>query len=164
MEAPGYAFDTLDAGGNIDDRVKELVSAQGYIRQEICSALGVPLPLINGTYQNNLEEIYVAFLSEAIAPLSEQIEASFNKSLLGASGMMSFIIQFDYESLRKTSYKTQVENAKAKIEMGVWNPNQAKDALGTGTWTQDGENYFVSANLKSINDPAFIAGPDTIKK
>jgi phage portal protein BeeE len=95
----------------------ELTDNRKFQVEEICRLFNVPPQMVNGTsgYSN---EVFIAFVQNAVKPVAEEFAQRFTKLLpLEARGRHQY--EWDYQSLERTNSTQQMANIKDRLTYGI---------------------------------------------
>jgi len=154
----GKAFKTvvLDEGMKISPVKVSSVDLQ-FIEQmkmskrDIAKLFRVPMSKLmerEGATYNNNESENIAYTIDALMPLFEKIEASFNKYLLDGT---NYYVEFDYQRLLKGDIKAQSEYIRTTKQWGVLTSNEIRADLGRGP-IDGGDKLHMPLNMGDAND------------
>jgi len=114
---------------------------------------GVPPPKIqdlqNGVQYRNLEELNIAFLKDAIAPMVEKFEVEFNTKLEKDLGDGVYI-QFDMESYLRADATAMAEQNRTGIQNAYKTPNQIRERNGDNP-IDGGDRLFIQSNMVPLD-------------
>jgi HK97 family phage portal protein len=150
LRFPDTEYSVLDTG-TIDDRIRWLKDNAAFQDERIAKVFGVPLPLINGSYQNNLETIYTVFIETGLKPITTHFEQAFN-SLLTPSERLTYYFEYDFNSLKKTDLAGRIDAYAKQINNGMLSPNEAREKENLPGMGSAGDNYFIPANLMPLTE------------
>jgi HK97 family phage portal protein len=158
MQFPDTKYSVLDTG-TIDDRIRWLKENAAYQDERIAKVFGVPIPLINGTYQNNLEAIFTVFIETGLRPICTHFEQSFNM-LLSPADRLYHYFEYDYNSLMKADLAARIDAYTKQITNAIASPNEVREKENLPGIGPAGDTYFIPANLMPLtmeNITAYMA-------
>jgi HK97 family phage portal protein len=147
----------------------DFVNSRTKVWEEICSAMGVPLPMI-GILENatlaNIETSRRIFWLDSIVPMLRRIKSQLNQQLAKEFGLILDYDLSNIEALRE-DYNEKLGAAEKLFRMGV--PfNRINEVLGLEVGDIDGGDtgYLPSGLIPSDLEPLELssADPDTLKR
>lgn len=112
----------------------QLLETYKFQVQEIARMMGVPSILINDSnvtaWGSGIQQIMEGFYKLGLRPYLENIEASIKRHLLPEEDWDKIFIEFDFESLLRSSLKDRVESFSKAINSGQMTPNEARAEEG----------------------------------
>lgn len=132
----------------------QFLESRKFTVREICRFFGVhPSRVFDDTSTNykSVEMGNVDFLSSTLNPLLRNIEAEFNRKIVGQSGYGKRKIQFDRRGLYACDLDSRVKYQAQTIGAGLYTVNEWR-AEENKPPVEGGDRVLVSANLKDIND------------
>lgn len=117
-------------------------------KQNISSALGVPLPKITGEFQNKAtaDVVNYSFFSDTIEPICRSIEDPINV-FLGKFEPGVCIFHTPYAYVDAAEIRADREHY---IKMGLTTLNVQRESLGFPTDAKYGNEYFIESSLQPI--------------
>ena len=145
-------------GGGVE--VKELgmsnedaqfLETRHFSKQEIASAFGVPLFILNDTknsttWGTGLEQQLRAFKTLSLQPRLDRLAQTLRRELLlpNERGRIRFV--FDTDELTLGDFKDRMEGYAKGIEAGILNPNEAREIEGRNP-REGGDDYRQPMNI-----------------
>lgn len=150
-------FSTIDTGV-ADNKASELSENRKFQQEVIAQMFNIPIQYLTGEGSIDIETLTTMFMSEAILPLAQTFEEAFNK-LFPKSERGRFYIEFNYNSILRTSLNTKIDSYTKQLNNGLLSPNEirAKENL---TKIEAGDYHFVPSNLLPLtkdNVEAYMA-------
>ncbi|URZ15326.1 phage portal protein [Clostridium felsineum] len=155
---------TVPAGYNVSSLNLSLVDSQFAElkldgKKDIATAIGLPYSLLHdGTIT---EEDNVALLTNTIIPIIIQIEQEMNWKLLSSKDRKSYKIEFDINSMLRTSPEKQMTIITNYVKNGVYSLEYARKLLGI---TTDFKNETVTLPSGQILLRDLLSGKATWQK
>jgi len=150
LELPGTEFGVLDTG-TVDERVRWLKENAAYCDERVAKYYGYPLPLLNGTYQNNIEEIFSILTETAIRPICQHIAESF-MLLLDPKDRPFMYFEHDFNILMKTNLSSRIDAYTKQIGWGIFSPNEVLEKENRPGFGPAGDTHFIPANLMPLTE------------
>ena len=129
----------------------QFIEAQHLTKQEIASAFGVPLFILNDTQKSTtwgtgLEQQLRAFKTLSLGPRLNRLAQTLARELLSSRerGQSRFI--FDTDALTLGDFKDRMDGYRSGIESGVLNPNEAREVEGRNP-RDGGDSYHKPLNI-----------------
>jgi HK97 family phage portal protein len=117
-------FTTLDTGAS-DNRASELSDNRNFQLRVISQIFGVPLEYLSGEGATDIEKLTTMFATQAIAPIVQQLEESFNK-LFTVQDRGKYYIKFNYNSLLRTSLSNKIDSYTKQMNNGILTVNEIR--------------------------------------
>ena len=137
----------------------DFINSRKFVRDEICSAYGVPPPMV-GNYESatlaNIETARQIFWRDTIIPLLDELETRLNLSLAPDFGS-EWRLKYDTSNIDalQENYSEKVTNAQQLWSMGVsFNEINAKLKLGFEDISGGEIGYLPSGLLPTDFNPA----------
>lgn len=142
-------FSTIDTGA-ADNRASELTSNREFEVKVISQMFNIPVQYLTGEGSFDIETITTLFMSEAILPIAQTFEESFNK-LFSINERARFYVEFNYNSILRTSLNSKIDSYTKQLNNGLLSVNEirAKENL---TNTEAGDYHFVPSNLMPLTE------------
>jgi HK97 family phage portal protein len=150
LQLPDTKYSVLDTG-TIDERVRWLKENSAYADERVAKMFGVPLPLLNGTYQNNIEAIFTVFIEMALRPIGTHFAESFN-TLLDPKDQPFMYFEHDYNGLMKTDLAARIDAYVKQILNGILSPNQVLERENMPPMGSAGDYHFIPANSMPLTE------------
>lgn len=128
----------------------QLKDSKAYIISQIARMFNVPESMVNASANkyNALEENYIIFQQNTLAPLIESIKTAFNKTLLTEKEKeQGYFFDFDMSQLMKTTWKEQIANIKTEYDEGMISHSEMREALGLA---DNVTNDFIKLSLGDV--------------
>lgn len=137
-------FSTIDSGVS-DNRAAQLSENRAFQLELISELFNVPVEYLTGKDVKDIESLTTLFVTQAIKPLTDAFQEAFMK-LFPARDREKYYIEFDYNSLLKTSHSAKIESYTKQFNNGQLTLNEirAKENLPP---LEAGDYAFVPANL-----------------
>jgi HK97 family phage portal protein len=147
----GMKFDSI----SLSPQDIELLSSRKFQIEEICRWFGVPSVLVNDTggataWGSGIEQIVSGFYKLNLRPYLERIEASVNYGLLSKEESEIYELEFDFEGLLRSDFKSRVDAYRTAIAGSVMTPNEARKLEGLPI-LDGGDILFAPLNMTSID-------------
>ena len=149
-------FETIDTGTS-NNQTNQLTESKEYQTKVISLMFGIPPQMLIGGAMD-LETTTTLYLSNAIEPIVKAFEESFQK-LFNISDKERFYIEFNRNSVMRTSLLQKIDSYTKQINYGLLTPNEvrAKENLSS---IEAGDCSFIPANLMPLtkeNIDAYMA-------
>lgn len=134
----------------------QFLESRKFTNIEICRFFGVdPVFVFENTSSNykSSEIANTAFLTNTLNPLLRSIEAEFMCKLVGPSLATRRRFSFDRRELYACDLITRADYQTKTIANGTYSPNDWR-AIENRPRVEGGDQVFVSANLKALNETA----------
>jgi HK97 family phage portal protein len=147
----GMKFDQI----SLSPQDIELLQSRKFQIEEICRWFGVPSVLVNDTggstaWGSGIEQLVSGFYKLNLRPYLERIEASVNTSLFTIDESMQYEVEFDFEGLLRSDFKSRVDAYKSAIAGSVMTPNEARKLEGLPI-VDGGDILFSPLNMTAID-------------
>jgi len=134
----------------------QYLEVRQYQKQEIASAFGVPLFILNDTakattWGTGLEQQLRAFLTISLQPRLCRAAQTFARELLPPAERMRTRFVWDTDMLARGDFKDRMVGYKTGIEAGVLNPNESREREGLNP-RDGGEDYRQPLNIGTEGD------------
>lgn len=135
----------------------QYLETRHFTKQEIASAFGVPLFVLNDTQKSTtwgagLEQQLRAFKTLSLAPRLNRLTQTFKRELLGRNERSITRFIFDTDVLGLADFKDRMEGYRAGIESGVLSPNEAREVEGRNP-RDGGDEYRKPLNIGIEGEP-----------
>ena len=139
-------FETIDTGTS-NNQTNQLTESKEYQTKVISLMFGIPPQMLIGGAMD-LETTTTLYLSNAIEPIVKAFEESFQK-LFNISDKERFYIEFNRNSVMRTSLLQKIDSYTKQINYGLLTPNEvrAKENLSS---IEAGDCSFIPANLMPL--------------
>lgn len=130
----------------------QFLDSRKFTVREIARFFNIPAAKLmddSNTVYGSAEAANLAFYSEALQPIIEDIEDEFRAKLLGESMYQNYKFCFDISSLFVMDRKSQAEWNKSRIETGLVSVNDLRREMDAPPVT-DGDDVFLSVNLAPL--------------
>lgn len=133
------------------------IESRGFQAHEICGMFGVPpqkAVLMDKATFNNVEQMQIHFVQEAITPRLVGIEQAICTQLLTEKEVEQGIYpKFNVDGLLRADVKTRGEHYWRMFQMGAMSPNdiRAKENMNPRP-DGEGDNYFTPVNMTANPD------------
>lgn len=130
----------------------QFLDSRKFTVREIARFFNIPAAKLmddSNTVYGSAEAANLAFYSEALQPIIEDIEDEFRSKLLGESRYQNYKFCFDISSLFVMDRKSQAEWNKSRIETGLVSVNDLRREMDAPPVT-DGDDVFLSVNLAPL--------------
>lgn len=146
-------FSTIDSG-TADNRSSQLIENKQYQIKVLSELFGIPESYLNGD-ASDLESSTTLYITNAIEPLCRTFQEAFNK-LLPVQDREKYYIEFNYNSLLKTSLTSKIDAYTKQLNNGILSVNEIRNKENLSN-VEAGENHFISAALSPLNDETINA-------
>lgn len=148
----GVKFDAI----SLSPQDIELLASRRFQIEEICRWYGVPSVMINDTsgttvWGSGIQQIVEGFYKITLRPLLEKIEASIICNLMTPIESMRRSVEFDFEALLRTDFKTRLESYRVGVQSGIITPNEARAEEGRQALTGGDLLYIQGATIPLVN-------------
>lgn len=136
----------------------QFLESRKFTVRDICRFFRVPPSFVFDDTSNNYksaEMANVAFLSQTLNPLLRKIENECLRKLVAPSLAMKRKFQFDRREIYATDLTSRVDYQQKTIQAGLYTVNEWRKEENKPP-VEGGDRVFVSANLKSIDDPGSV--------
>lgn len=147
---------------NVSAAELDFIESRKFVRDEICSAFGVPPPMV-GNYEKatlaNIETARQIFWRDTIVPLLDELETKLNLSLAPDFGP-EWRIKYDISSITalQENFTEKVTNAQQLFGIGVpFNELNSKLKLGFADVVGGDIGYLPSGLLPTDFQPMDVA-------
>lgn len=128
----------------------QFLETRHFSKQEIASAFGVPLFILNDTknsttWGTGLEQQLRAFKTLSLGPRIKRLGSTLDRELLMPDERATTRFAFDLDELDMADFKDRMEGYRSGIEAGVLNPNEARDIEGRNP-REGGDKYRKPMN------------------
>lgn len=155
ISPPGSKLSTQETTQNLYEDLKSL---KMLVERQISQSFGIPYSLISETNKyDSLEDNQLQFLQDAIMPLGNHVEESFNKLIPPAN--TNLYCKYDYKEMLQSDVKTMVEYLAKEVQSGLKTINEAREELDMDA-VEAGDYTLVPANMWPLtqeNANAFFA-------
>lgn len=161
----------VPAGFNVSSLNLSLADAQfAEIRKmstkEIAASMGVPLSKLGDLSESNnnsLEQTNIAFLSDTLQIIIEQLESEFDTKLLTLSDRkQGYKCRFNINVLLRTSADIQSQVLSRYVDKGIYTINDARRILGFED-VEAGDSPLVASGYYLLKDLEMITKGKIIK-
>ena len=147
-------------GSPLSQREQQFFENRKEQKDIIADIFGIPKGFTGGETHFSLEDLHILLLGNAIRPIALTVSQYFNKLLDRFDGGTSYV-EFNFNSLLRTSLQTRIDSYAKQLGNAVLTPNEIRVLEGLPETRDDsGDNLFIPANLlplqKEIVD-AFLA-------
>lgn len=142
-------FSTIDTGVN-DNKSLQLEENRKLQVEVIANLFNIPVSYLTGENINDLESITTIFITQAIKPLTDIFEESLIK-LFKVEERHKFYIEFNYQSLLKTSLQSKIDSYTKQLNNGILNVNEIRTKENLPP-VEAGNYNFVPANLMPLTE------------
>lgn len=126
----------------------KLIETMRFTREDISSAYGVPLFMVDGSAEKlDVEQLTTLFKNNTMGPVVAIYMAEINGKLLTRDELMSgYSVEFDVLSLIGMDYQTLVSGIKEQVVNGLMTPNEGAKKLGNNQIDTEWANmHYVQA-------------------
>lgn len=142
-------FDTLDSGVS-DNRQSQLTENRQFQLEVIAQTFNIPIEYLTGKGIVDLEVITTLFMTQAIQPLVNSFQEAFNK-LFSLTDKEKYYIEFNYNSILKTSLTSKIDAYTKQFTNGILTPNEIRQKENLAP-LEAGDTPFVPANLMPLTE------------
>lgn len=133
----------------------QMLQTRKHQRSEIAGALGVPAHRINDLEKatfSNIEHSALEFVIHSVLPHSKRWEQAVHKWLLRPAERQKYFAEFLVDGLLRGDIKARYEAYQIALMYGVMSPNEVRARENLNP-RENGDEYYVPANLMSATDP-----------
>lgn len=140
-------FETLDTG-TTTNQSSELTENKNFQLKVLSLIFGVPLEILSGDGSSDLEKLTTLYTTNAVAPIVQQLEESFQK-LFKLEDRAKYYFKFSYNSLLRTSLASKIDAYVKQMNNGLLTINEirAKENLPP---IDDGDTTYRPSNLLPV--------------
>lgn len=142
-------FQTIDSGVS-DNRSAQLNENRTFQQEVIAQLFNIPLSYLTGSNITDLESVSTLFITQAIKPLADVFEESFNK-LLTLNERSKYYVEFNYNSLLKTSQQSKMDSYTKQLNNGILSVNEIRSKENLPP-VEAGNYNFIPANLMPLTE------------
>ena len=129
----------------------QFLETRHFSKQEIASAFGVPLFVLNDTQKSTtwgtgLEQQLRAFKTLSLQPRLTRLQQTLARELLGPKERFRTRYVFDTDAITLGDFKDRMEGYRAGIESGVMSPNEAREIEGRNP-REGGQDFRKPLNI-----------------
>lgn len=131
----------------------QLIDTLRFTREDISSAYGLPLFMVDGTAEKlDVEQLTTLFKNNTMGPIVAIYANEINSKLLTpAERMAGITIEFDIHSLIVMDYKTLIEGISTQTKNGLMTLNEAAKKLGNKQIVGEyADMHFVQAQYVPV--------------
>ena len=135
----------------------QFLESRKFTVRELCRFFGVHPSFVFDDTSNNYKSAEMAnaeFLRTTINPVLRKIENECLRKLVAPTLATKRAFTFDRKAMYAFDLESRVKYQKETIAAGIYTVNDWR-RLENQPIVEGGDQIFVSANLKSINDPSF---------
>lgn len=141
-------FQTIDTGIS-DNRGAQLQENRKFSQEVIAQMFNIPYGLLDGS-AIDLETITTLFMTQAVQPITKTLEESFIK-LIPLSERRKVYLEFNYNSILKTSLSNKIDAYTKQLSNGILTPNEIRQKENLSD-IEAGSYAFVPANLMPLTE------------
>lgn len=134
----------------------QLLESRRFQIEDIARFFGVPSVLINDTsgstvWGSGIEQIIIGWYKLGFRPELERFESSIKAHLIPRTEWDSILVEFDFEELLRTDFKTRVETGSKAVQNGLMTRNEwrGKEWLPS---VDGGDELTVQVNLTPLTE------------
>jgi len=130
----------------------QFLDSRKFTVREIARFFNIPAAKLmddSNTVYGSAEAANLAFYSEALQPIINDIEDEFRSKLLGEYRYQNYKFCFDISSLFALDRKSQAEWNKSRLETGMVSVNDLRREFDAPP-VNDGDDVFLSVNLAPL--------------
>lgn len=142
-------FSTIDLGTNTNQS-QQLLENRQYQEKVICQVFGIPQDFLNGSGNFDLENTTTLFITNAIKPLCEEFSQAFQK-LFRPEEKELYFIEFNLNSILKSSLQSKMDAYQKQISMGVLSVNEVRQKENLSE-IEAGNYHFMPSNLIALTE------------
>lgn len=133
----------------------ELLASRKFQLEEICRWFGVPSVLVNDTsgsttWGSGIEQLVQGFYKLNLRPYLERLEASIQANLFSVDEANQYEVEFDFEGLLRSDFKSRLEGYRTAIAGSVMTPNEARKLEGLPR-VDGGDALLSQINMAPVN-------------
>lgn len=165
-EGPADSLMVLEAGMkytqvSLSPQDVQLLEARRFQIEDIARFFGVPSVLINDTsgstvWGSGIQEIINGWYKIGFRPELERFEHSIRQHLIDDGERDKLAIEFDFEELLRTDFKTRVETGAKAVNAGLMSRNEWRKREWLPA-VDGGDDLTVQTNLTPVEELARIA-------
>lgn len=136
----------------------QFLESRKFTVRDICRFFGVHPSFVFDDTSNNYksaEMANVAFLSQTLNPMLRKIENECLRKLVAPSMALKRKFEFDRRAIYAADLASRVDYQMKTIQAGLYTVNEWRKEENKQN-VEGGDRVFVSANLKSIDDPGSV--------
>lgn len=148
----GMKFDQI----SLSPQDIELLASRRFQNEEICRWFGVPAVMVNDTsgsttWGSGIEQIVSGFYKLTLRPYLERIESSVFRHLLTEADRENGInIEFDFEGLLRSDFRTRLEAYRTAVSGTIMTPNEVRRMEGL-TDVEGGDALLSQVNMVPVD-------------
>lgn len=142
-------FETIDTGTS-NNQASELTENKNYQMKVLSLIFGVPLEILTGEGSADLEKLTTLYTSNAVAPVVQQLEESFQK-LFKAEDRPKYYFKFSFNSLLRTSLASKIDAYVKQMNNGLLTINEIRTKENLPP-LEDGDKAYRPSNLLPVLD------------
>lgn len=147
----GVKFDQI----SLSPQDIELLASRKFQLEEICRWFGVPSILVNDTsgstaWGSGIEQLVSGFYKLNLRPYLERYEISMNTGLFSREESAVYEVEFDFEGLLRSDFKTRLDAYRTAIAGTVMTPNEARVMEGLPK-VAGGDTLLSQVNMTPID-------------
>jgi HK97 family phage portal protein len=140
----------------------QLLDSRRFQIEDIARFFNVPSVMINDTsgstvWGSGIEQIITGWYKLGFRPELERIEASIINNLVPARDRGKISVEFDFEELLRTDFKTRVDTGARVVNAGLMTRNEWRKREWLPV-VEGGDDLTVQVNLTPIEDLAKVSG------
>lgn len=146
----------------------ELLASRKFQLEEICRWFGVPSVLVNDTsgsttWGSGIEQLVQGFYKLNLRPYLERLEASIQANLFSIEEAAQYEVEFDFEGLLRSDFKSRLEGYRTAIAGSVMTPNEARKLEGLPE-VPGGDALLSQINMAPVESLGGIANATQINQ
>ena len=147
-------FSTIDTGVS-DNRANQLTENRLFQLETIAHIFNVPLCYLTGKDVGDIETVTTLFMTQAIQPLVSAFEEALH-TLFPPSEKERYTIEFNYNSVLKTSLTAKIDAYTKQVMNGILTPNEIRRKENLPS-LEAGDTAFIPANLMPLTEENITA-------
>lgn len=149
IKTAGVDYSVLDTGTNTN-QASELAENKNYQIKILSQIFGIPLEMLDGTGSSDLEKLTTLFATQAIQPIVQQLEESFQR-LFKVEERGKYYIRFNYNSLLRTSLASKIDSYVKQMNNGILTINEIRKKENLPELA-DGNTAYRPSNLLPVKE------------
>jgi HK97 family phage portal protein len=140
----------------------QLLDSRRFQVEDIARFMNVPSVMINDTsgstvWGSGIEQIITGWYKLGFRPELERLEASIINNLVAPKDRANVSVEFDFEELLRTDFKTRVETGARAVGAGLMTRNEWRRREWLPV-VDGGDDLTVQVNLTPIEELARVTG------
>ena len=141
-------FQILDTG-SVDARSSQLAENRDFQERELSKLFGVPLDILKGGENGDIEKTFTLFLTNAVLPIATSIQDCINSNMIPLEERGRIYFEYDYNNIQKTSLAARIDSYSKQLTTGVLSVNEVRRKENLPE-NEAGDTLFVPSNLMPL--------------